>query len=338
MAKMSDVARLANVSTATVSRVLRNPETVKEHTRKRVHAVIEQLNYQPNILARHLRRNETNTILVLVPNILNTVFTEIIAGIESEAAKNGYRVLLGNTNMKVENEYGLIDLLKQKQTDGMILFSAKMERKTLLQLSKDYPIVLTSAYLDGLKVPTVSIDNISSSRRAVEHLIRLGHTRIAHISGPLEEYTIARDRYKGFQQAMIHNDLEIDSMLVQEGDFKYESGYNQMLKFMAMEKPPTAVFAASDKMAMGAIKAAKEHGIHVPKDLAVIGFDNIKFSSLFEPALTTISQPFFKMGQTSMELLLQQIQGKPLSKMQYILDSELVIRESCGASKNIEIQ
>ena len=329
MVKMSDVAKLANVSTATVSRVLQNPDTVKENTRNRVLAVIKELNYQPNILARHFRRNETNTILVLVPNILNTVFTGIIEGIESEAAKNGYRVLLGNTNRKVENEYSLINLLKQRQADGMILFSARMDRQTLLELSKEYSIVLTTAYLEGLKVPTVSIDNVSSSRIAVEHLIKLGHTRIAHISGPTE-LANSRDRYRGYQQAMLHNDIEIDSLLVQEGDFSLESGYNQMLKFIAIGKPPTAVFAANDEMAMGAIKAAKEHGIHVPGELAVVGFDNIFFSSIFEPALRTIAQPLFNMGQVSMKLLLQQIQGESLDKMQYILDSKLVIRESCG--------
>jgi LacI family repressor for deo operon, udp, cdd, tsx, nupC, and nupG len=329
MVKMSDVAKLANVSTATVSRVLRNPETVKENTRKKVLNVIEQLNYQPNILARHFRRNETNTILVMVPNILNTVFTGIIEGIESEAARNGYRVLLGNTNKSVENEYGLIDLLKQKQTDGMILFSARMDPKTLVNLSEEYPIVLTTAYIDGLKVPTVSIDNISSSRNAVEHLIKLGHTRIAHISGPLE-FNGSRDRYKGYQQALLQNDLMIDSMLVQEGDFTLESGYNLMLKFIAMEHPPTAVFTANDEMAMGVVKAAKDHGLKVPEDLAVVGFDNISFSAIFEPALTTIAQPLFKMGQVSMQLLLQQIQGVQVSKMQHILESELIIRDSCG--------
>lgn len=329
MVKMSDVAKLANVSTATVSRVLRNPETVKENTRKKVLNVIEQLNYQPNILARHFRRNETNTILVMVPNILNTVFTGIIEGIESEAARNGYRVLLGNTNKSVENEYGLIDLLKQKQTDGMILFSARMDPKTLVNLSEEYPIVLTTAYIDGLKVPTVSIDNISSSRNAVEHLIKLGHTRIAHISGPLE-FSGSRDRYKGYQQALLQNDLKIDSMLVQEGDFTLESGYNLMLKFIAMEHPPTAVFTANDEMAMGVVKAAKDHGLKVPEDLAVVGFDNISFSAIFEPALTTIAQPLFKMGQVSMQLLLQQIQGVQVSKIQHILESELIIRDSCG--------
>jgi LacI family repressor for deo operon, udp, cdd, tsx, nupC, and nupG len=265
----------------------------------------------------------------MVPNILNTVFTGIIEGIESEAARNGYRVLLGNTNKSVENEYGLIDLLKQKQTDGMILFSARMDPKTLVNLSEEYPIVLTTAYIDGLKVPTVSIDNISSSRNAVEHLIKLGHTRIAHISGPLE-FNGSRDRYKGYQQALLQNDLKIDSMLVQEGDFTLESGYNLMLKFIAMEHPPTAVFTANDEMAMGAVKAAKDHGLKVPEDLAVVGFDNISFSAIFEPALTTIAQPLFKMGQVSMQLLLQQIQGVQVSKIQHILESELIIRDSCG--------
>ncbi|MDQ0223927.1 LacI family DNA-binding transcriptional regulator [Metabacillus niabensis] len=329
MVKMSDVAKLANVSTATVSRVLRFPETVKEETRLKVLKAIDDLEYQPNILARQLRRNETNTILVVVPNIMNTVFLGIIEGIEAEASKNNYKVLLGNTNNEVDNEYGLIDLLKQKQTDGMILFSARMERKRLLELCENHPVVLTMDYIDGLKIPSVSIDNISSSRKAVQHLISLGHTRIAHISGPFK-YASSKDRYKGYEQAMLHNDLKIDSMLVQEGLFTFESGYNQMLKLLAMEHPPTAIFAANDEMAMGVIKAAKERGLNVPNDLAVVGFDNISFSSIFDPALTTIAQPVYKMGELSMRLLLDQIRGNSQMKSQYILESDLVIRESCG--------
>ncbi|TLS38688.1 LacI family DNA-binding transcriptional regulator [Pseudalkalibacillus caeni] len=332
MVKMSDVAKLANVSTATVSRVLRSPETVKENTRQKVLSVIEELNYQPNILARHFRRSETNTILVIVPNIMNTVFAEIVGGIEQAAAANGYKVLLRNTNLDVRNEYEAIDHLKQRQVDGMILLSERLEKKTLLEISKQYPVVLASAYIEGLKVPTVSIDNISSSREATEHLIRLGHKRIANICGPLFS-SISRDRLKGFKQAVYQNDLEVDSVLIQEGEFTFDSGYNQMLKFLALEVPPTAVFAANDEMAMGAIKAAKENGLKVPEDMAVVGFDNIKFSSMFEPALTTIAQPKYEMGKKAMELLLEQMQGVVHTKIQHVLDTNLVIRDSCGAKK-----
>ncbi|MDQ0229241.1 LacI family DNA-binding transcriptional regulator [Metabacillus malikii] len=332
MVKMSDVALKANVSTATVSRVLHSPETVKEQTRQKVLNAIKELNYQPNILARQLRKNETKTILVVVPNIMNTVFLGIIEGIEAEASKNQYKVLLGNTNNDVKKEYGLIDLLKQKQTDGMILFSARLEEDILHELSEQYPIVLTADFIDGLKVPTVSIDNISSSRKAVLHLISLGHTRIAHISGPLSNSS-ARDRFKGYEQALYQHSMEVGSMLVQEGDYSLESGYNQMRKLLALEKMPTAVFAANDEMAIGAIKAAKEHGLNIPQDLAIVGFDNIHFSSIFEPRLTTIAQPLFKMGQLSMKLLLAQINGSVSEKTQYILESELIIRDSCGGKE-----
>ncbi len=334
MVKMRDVAKLANVSVATVSRVLHNPETVREPTRKKVLSVIEQLNYQPNMLARQFRRNETKIILVVVPSIMNTVFSGIIEGIEYEASKHGYRVLLGNTNRNVENEYGLVELLKQKQTDGMILLSERMDADYIKALSEEYPLVLATAYIEGLKVPSVSIDNVSSSRDAVEHLIGLGHREIAHITGPLK-FAMSRGRYKGYKQALMQNNIEIRNMLVQEGDYTFESGYNQMLKIMAIEKTPTAIFAANDDMAMGAIKAAKELGHSVPTDLAVVGFDNIGFSSKFDPALTTVAQPLFEMGQKSMNLLLLQMQGKPIVKSQYVLECELIVRESCGGKEKV---
>ncbi|MBM7603800.1 LacI family repressor for deo operon, udp, cdd, tsx, nupC, and nupG [Metabacillus crassostreae] len=329
MVKMRDVAKLSNVSVATVSRVLHNPETVKEATRNKVLSVIDELNYKPNMLARQFRRNETNIILVVVPSITNTVFSGIIEGIEYEAANHGYRVLLGNTNRKVENEYNLVDLLKKRQTDGMILLSERMDPNYIKSLSEEYPLVLATAYIEGLKVPSVSIDNVSSSREAVEHLIRLGHREIAHITGPLQ-FAISKGRYNGYRQALMQNNIEVRNMLVQEGDFTFESGYNQMMKLLAIEKAPTAIFAANDEMAMGAVKAAKELRFDVPRDIAVVGFDNITFSSKFDPAITTVAQPLFEMGQKSMKLLLQQIQGKPMLKSQYILDCDLIVRDSCG--------
>ena len=334
MVKMSDVAKAAKVSTATVSRVLSNPETVKAETREKVMTVIRELKYQPNVLARHLRRNETNTILVVVPNIMNTVFSEIVGGIEEAAAKNSYRVLLRNTNRDVENEYQALDHLKQHQVDGVIMLSERIDKDTLEAIYKEYPIVLASAYIDGLKVPAVSIDNISSSREATEHLINLGHKRIAHITGPMYS-SITLDRLKGYQQALYLNHLKVDSILVQEGDFTFESGYNQMLKYLSLNNRPTAVFSANDEMAFGAVKAIIEKGLSVPGDIAVVGFDNIKFSSIFEPPLTTVAQPKFEMGKKAMELLLEQMNGVAPLPTHYVLDSDLIIRESCGAAKHI---
>lgn len=330
MVKMSDVAEKANVSKATVSRVLRNPETVKKTTRDKVMAIIEQMNYQPNILARHFRRSQTNTILVVIPNILNTVFSHMLGGIEHAAGKQGYRVLLANTNKQVEKEYEYLDHLKQRQVDGMILLSARMDKTVLQEVLDEYPVVLTADFLEGVAIPTVTIDNVSSARTATEHLINLGHQRIAHITGPMH-LLVSQDRLKGYRQALLQNELDVDNILIQEGDFSHESGYNQMNKLLALEHPPTAVFAANDEMATGVIKAAKDNGLSVPKDIAVVGFDNIKLSYIYEPGITTIAQPMFDMGKKAMELLLQQINGEDMPKKQHVLESQLIIRESCGA-------
>ncbi|MYL62161.1 substrate-binding domain-containing protein [Bacillus hwajinpoensis] len=332
MANMTDVAKLANVSTATVSRVIQNPEAVKEKTRVKVLQAIEELNYQPNILARYFRRTETKTILVVVPSIMNNVFPQMIAGIDLIANQYGYKVLLGNTYQEPEKAYSYIEELKQKQVDGMILLTTKLDNDVIKDIADRYPVVLTSDFIDGLNVPTVAIDNISSSREAVEHLLQLGHRRVGMITGPLNSL-LSRDRLKGYRQALLANEIEIESVLIQEGDHSYDSGYNQMNKFLALDDQPTAIFAANDSMAMGAIKAVKDQGHRVPEDVAVVGFDNIQFSEIFEPALTTIAQPLIEMGKRSMELLLKQIKGEPLTKKQHVLDTKLIIRDSCGYTK-----
>ncbi|WP_394238695.1 LacI family DNA-binding transcriptional regulator [Niallia oryzisoli] len=332
MVRIADVAKLANVSTATVSRVLSNTGKVKKETSEKVLAAIKQLNYQPNILARQLRTLETKTILVVVPDISNPFFSKVLRGIEVVADENGYQVLLGDTINKPEHEIAFLDILRQKKADGMILLTARSDRKSLEQLTKEYPVVLACEYIEGAAIPTVSIDNISSARKITEHLIQLQHERIATITGPLH-VVLGRDRLKGFQQAMTQYSLPLDQCLIQEGDFTLESGCNQMLKLLALENPPTAVFAANDEMAMGAIKAIKSKGLKVPNDIAVVGFDDIKFASIFEPALTTISQPTFEIGEKAIELLISLINNKPIQKEQYILEDKLIIRESCGKFK-----
>ena len=331
MVKMIDVAKLANVSTATVSRVLRNPESVKEKTRRKVLESIEQLNYQPNVLARHFRRSKTNTILVIVPNIANTIFSQMVQGIEATAAQNHFRVLLGNTNRNVEKEYDFLNLLRQRQVDGMILLSGKIDNETLKDLVEQYPVVLASEYLNNVDISTVCVDNIRSSYEATEHLVNQGHKQIAHISGPMNSM-LSFDRLSGYAQALNEYHIESNKELIREGDFSYESGYQQMEELLALPVPPTAVFAANDEMAMGAINASKKKGLSIPKDLAVVGFDNIRFSSIFDPGVTTIAQPAVEMGNIAMELLLQQLDNPAFEHKRITLKSELVIRESCGSN------
>lgn len=334
MVKMSDVAKLAGVSVATVSRVIRTPESVKEITREKVLIAIKNLNYEPNMIARQFRTNETRTIVVIVPDITNPFFSEVLRGIEYIAARHGYQVLLGDAENNAAKELSYIDLLKQRLADGMILLTARMNKEKLVELAETYPLVLACEYIEGKNIPTVSIDNISSARKITEHLVSLGHKRIAHITGPMD-VILNIDRLKGYKQAISANGLDSDTLLIQEGKFTYESGYNQMIKLLSLENPPTAVFAANDEMAIGAVKAARHMGYSVPEDIAVVGFDNIDAASIFEPSITTIDQPKSEIGQKAMELLLEIIRdGSNVLRKQYVLNDDLIIRESCGHKSN----
>lgn len=294
---------------------------------------IEALNYQPNVLGRYLRRMETETVLVVVPDIMNPFFSKVLRGIEAVALKHGYQVLLGDTQNDARLEEQYLNVLPQRQVDGMIFLTARIRKELMEEMARQFPIVLACEYLEGADIPTVSIDNISSARKATEHLIRLGHCRIAHLSGPMN-IILSRDRLRGYQQALAQHELEADAALVQEGDFTYESGYNLTLKLLALEKPPTAIFAANDEMAIGAIKAVRHRGGRVPDDVAVVGFDDIQMASIFEPSLTTIAQPMFEIGQKAMELLLELIEGTSARRRQLVLPDRLVIRDSCGGERS----
>lgn len=327
MVGIVDVAKKANVSTATVSRVLSRPEAVAEKTAQKVLKAIEVLNYQPNVLARQLRRLETKTILVVVPDITNPFFSKVLRGIESVAVAKGYQVLLGDTGNDVDRESSYLNILQQKKADGMVLLTARMEPRAVEEIAREFPVVLACEYIEGSSLPTVSIDNISGARRATEYLIGLGHQRIGCISGPLD-IVLSKDRLKGFYQAMARNSITVEPVLVQEGNFTFESGFNLMKKFFALGQLPTAIFAANDEMAMGAIKAIKSKGLNVPEDVSVIGFDDLKFSSIFEPSLTTVAQPAFQIGETAMELLMKLINEEEVLQEQIILEDTLIERES----------
>jgi len=331
-ATMENVAKLANVSKATVSRVFTGSDTVADETKKKVMKAVKELNYHPNVLARQLRMMETKTIIAIVPDITNTFFSQVLRGIETTARRNGYRVLLGDTGNDANIEHEYLEALHEKYADGLILLTARTDRNTIESLAEKYPVVLACEYLEGSNVPTVSIDNISAARKATEHLIKLGHKRIAHITGPMN-VILSRDRLKGYKQAMKTYGLEIDPLLITEGDFYYKTAYDLSLKLMSIDNPPTAIFAANDEMAIGVIKAIQSQGLKVPEDIAIVGFDNIKMSTIFSPFLTTIGQPMYEIGEKAMKLLLDLIRGKKIRKKQFVLDDKLIVRESCGYKK-----
>jgi len=326
--KMEDVAKLANVSPSTVSRVLSGSSLVASETRKRVLEAIKILNYKPNRLGRNLRKLTSKIVMVVFPDITNPFFARIIQGAEEVARKRGYYVLLGDTRNNLELEEEFIELAKERLVDGVILATARIPREKILSLSLQVPLVLACEYLEGSWIPTVSIDNIKAAYEATEYLIKLGHKRIAFINGP-DGIILSKDRLEGYKKACEENNIQIDQHLIEEGDFTVESGYKIMKRFLLTSEKPTAVFAANDEMAVGAIKAVKEGGYNVPADISVIGFDDIPLCRLVDPQLSTISQPTYEIGKQAMEMLLDIIEDKSLEEKRVILPHKLIIRESC---------
>lgn len=331
MPTIKDVARAANCSTATVSRALASPEKVTASTRERVNRAIAEVGYSPNVAARNLRRSESRTIVILLPDISNPFFSAIINGMEDVAHSAGYQVLIGDCDLDPSRAEAYFSLLPTNQADGIILLTSDVPAVLVQQAHRrpDFPLVMACEFYDDIELPTVCIDNFAAARHAIDYLQSLGHSRIGSISGPLLN-PICRERVKGYQTAMKEAGQAVAEPWMREGDFSFHSGYQQGLQLLEnAEQRPTAVFCHSDEMAIGVLKAARQLNLDVPGDLSVIGFDNIGFSEYCEPELTTISQPRNDIGQQAMKNLLDIIGGKQVAPRQ-ILSTQLIVRESTG--------
>lgn len=327
MATIQDVAKMAGVSVATVSRVLNNSSSVTEETRHHVQEAIQKLNYQPNLLGRNLRRLETRMILVLLPTISNTFYSKIVKGMEGVGHKNDYNIMICDTGSNAERERTYLNLLKNKLVDGVIFMAPELSKEELSGIGKHFPVVQCCEYREGAEVSHISINNFDAAYQAVRHLIHIGHQKIGMISGD-NHFISTFQREEGYKKALEDAGLSFNPSHIIKGEYGFKSGLRAAQQFLAMDEKPTAIFAASDMMAIGAIKAIKQKGFSVPKDMAVIGFDNISFSTMVEPQLTTVAQPQYDIGCMAMELLLKRIKGE-LDKPQYIyVEHELIIRES----------
>lgn len=329
MTTISDVAKAAGVSTATVSRVLSNSDAVKPLTRDAVLKAVEALDYKPNALARQMRTQETRTVIVIVPDISNTFFSEILFSIERCAQKYDYQILIADMHNQPNIESYYFQAIQQRTVDGIISLSANVAQKLMEQVAGEYPIVVANQYLENFNIPNVTINNINAAEEITEHLIKLGHTHIAHITSQ-PSLLLYRDRFNGYISALAKHGLPIDLELVRYGDSSIEGGYKQMTALLELNKPISAIFAAGDVMAVGAIKALKSAGLRVPEDIAVVGFDDIEISGFWEPSLTTVRPPKRQIGEVAFEKLLKLMRKQPLTQMKDILDYEIVIRESCG--------
>jgi LacI family repressor for deo operon, udp, cdd, tsx, nupC, and nupG len=326
MSSIKDVARIAGVSTATVSRTLAEPEKVTEETRRKVEEAIQRIGYVRNALARSFRMQRTQTILVLLPDVGNPFYSLIIQGLEEVAQHHHYRLLIGDTQNQAEREQQYLQAVRQRQVDGVISLGHTLPDIPELN-GKRIPIVMACEYLHDASVSSVSIDNIAAAETATEHLLSLGHRRIIFINGPAHT-PLSKDRLRGYRNALKNAGVEYDPRLVRRGDFSLASGEQVALEIFQENLTFSAIFAANDTMAIGAIKVLRGRGLRIPDDISVIGFDDIEFAQYVEPPLTTIHQPRREIGRAAMKKMIAKLANKSEKVGQVILGHELVLRSS----------
>ncbi|CAN5154376.1 LacI family DNA-binding transcriptional regulator [soil metagenome] len=331
MANIRDIALAAGVSVATVSRVLTKPDVVKKSTTDKVRAAIAALDYKPNAVASSLRRQRSDNIVVVVPHIDNPFYSGVIQGIENIAHDNRFKVLLGETQDRQDRLDHYAEMLLGKVADGLILLGSRLPTIVQEAIARDepspVPLVLACERFEGLSSPSVEIDNRAASAAATRHLIERGHKRIATITGPLDN-TLGRDRLSGYRDALTAAKIAIDETLIVEGDFTIGSGFHAARRLMKRKNPPTAIFCASDEMAIGGIKAATDMGLRVPDDIAMTGFDDLRFAAYCTPTLTTVAQPTVEIGEVAMRLMMGLLADEASEPEHIVLPYQLVIRDS----------
>ncbi len=324
-----DVARLAGVSVTTVSHVLNETRYVEPETEGRVRRAVEQLGYRPNLLARSLRRRETATIGLLIPDNSNPFFAEVARVIEDAGFTAGYSVILCNSDLSEEKQARYIDVLLAKQIDGLILISSGFGPARLERIrSERVPVVIVDRELGDVPVDQVIVDNDQGGCFAGAYLARLGHRRIGCITGP-SDITPSAGRLTGFRRALSDAGVELTPDATVRGDGRYASGGEAMDELLRRDLGLTAVFAHNDLMAIGALGALRRAGLRAPEDVSIIGFDDILQAAAMAPALTTIAQPVTELGQVSIRLLLDQIAQRTEQPSRVVLPTTLIERESC---------
>ncbi len=326
---IKDVAALAGVSITTVSRYL-NGGRVREADR--IERVVEELAFRPSQLARSLKSGSTRTIGVLVPDISNPFFADVVKGVESVMRSGEYSLLLCNTDESVERERAVAADLLQKRVDGILIAPAvEWSDAPLLLQSRHVPVVCVDRRIDGGDFDVVLVDNVAGARHAAEYLVSLGHERIAVISGPLSS-TPGRERHEGFAQGLRDCGCELQEHYLQVGDFREDSGYQAALRLLAVRPAPTAVFVANNLMAIGALRAMHNLGVRIPQEISFIAFDDLSLAELTTPPLTVISRPSTEQGVLAMRLLqFRMEQGAAPAPRTIVLETTLVVRGSCAA-------
>ncbi|MBO0600642.1 LacI family DNA-binding transcriptional regulator [Sporosarcina sp. E16_3] len=333
MVTIYDIAKEANVSAMTVSRVINNAVNVSENTRRKVELVIEKLNYVPNSSARSLVSKKSKILSLMVTDISNPFFTSVARGAEDKAMQMGYQLMLCNSDENVDKESKYIDMLISTRIDGALIAPAKDSSiKSILKLSKfNIPVVLIDRHIKELECDQVLSDNETTTRKLIEHLIIQGHEKIAIINGPLDIAT-ARERHKAYCDTLRSHGLEINNNLIQQSHFFQDSDFSdiidQMFKLPVSEQP-TAIFSTSNFIGINTVKSLRKHNIKVPEDVAVVCYDGVPNYTESEPFLTAAEQPAYNFGYIGTQLLIERIENTaPATPRKIVLPSELHIRAS----------
>jgi len=321
-----DVARQAGVSHQTVSRVINGSEDVLPETRAIVEAAIERMGYRPSAIARSMARGQTHTLACISPNLTDYTFASVIEGAETEARQHGY-FLLSSSAADPNAFRALVDeLVGHSRVDGLIVINPYADER-FEYIPQNFPLVFVGARSHDSNICSVSLDDEKVAYEATRHLLSLGHTRIALVTGPMEE-DCSQDRAEGYARALREAGLPVDQSMIVEGDWSATSGQDALLSFAEQGRIPTAIFAQNDRMAMGVMHAARDMGINVPIQLAVIGVDDMPLASYFDPPLTTMRQDMPQIGQKATRMLMDILQKKNNAPRQLKLPAQLIVRQS----------
>jgi len=332
---INEIARRAGVSIATVSRALNKNGPVREETRRKIQQIAEQVNYKPNPIARSLSRKKTDTIGVILPELVDEFFTDIIRGIDEEAYRTNQYIMVSSSHSERNIVQTLLEFMSSGRVDGVILMAPQFreELTTLIKRSKR-PVVLLNSCNGSENFVCFNINNYIGARSIIEHLIKHGYKNIGMIRGP-EGNCDADERFRGFKDTLAEHNLPIEHHLTVPGNFTVKSGYYGFIRLMSQPQKPQAIFAANDMMAVGAYEAARELNINIPHDVAIVGFDDIFLSRLLTPRLTTVHVPIVELGTQAMRYLLKMISNEVDPKQPYCeeFSTGLIIGGSCGCNQ-----
>lgn len=329
---ISVIAKRANVSNMTVSRVLNNNGQVAAKTKENILKIMKELNYQPNLIARSLSSNKTMTIGVVIPKteklFLDNYIAQILSGITDIALENNYRIMLIPIKTIEGADGCYLNYVRSRLFDGLILIKTKTDDKYLTKLADSgFPFVAVNFRKKSDKINYVDSENIVGAENAVDYLISKGHKKIGFVMGTINE-TNAKDRLRGYKKSLKKNKINFNENYVIYGDFEKETAFSESMKLLKIKNRPTAIFCSDDYMAIGVIKQIKEQGLSVPKDIAVIGFDDIELCEYTRPSLTTVAQPLYEIGKSSAEVLLRIITKEEKPPVRKNLKTKIIIRGS----------